>query len=58
MAIRIHSGGAFRVLYVTHYPDAVYVLHTFEKKSRKARQTDLAVARRRLAALLARRTGL
>jgi len=27
--------GAFRVVYVTKFEDAVYVLHAFQKKSRK-----------------------
>ncbi|OGT99892.1 MAG: hypothetical protein A2085_00275 [Gemmatimonadetes bacterium GWC2_71_10] len=53
--IRIHVGGAFRVVYVAKYPEAVYVLHAFEKKGRKTRRSDLATARRRLRALLAQR---
>lgn len=39
--------GAFRVIYVAKFEEAVYVLHAFRKKTRKTRQTDidLAVAR-------------
>src|SRR6267142_6473492 len=32
--IRIHIGGAHRVLYVATRADAIYVLHAFEKKTR------------------------
>jgi len=55
--IRVHVGGAFRVLYVAKYSEAVYVLHAFEKKGRKTRRSDLATARRRLRALLTQRRG-
>ena len=36
--IRIHVLGEWRVLYVAKFADAVYVLHTFQKKSRKTRR--------------------
>jgi phage-related protein len=39
--------GAFRVFYVARFEDAVYVLHAFQKKSRKTSQADLDVARQR-----------
>ena len=39
--------GAFRVIYVATFNDAVYVLHAFQKKSRKTSNTDLRLARRR-----------
>ncbi|MBM3358115.1 MAG: type II toxin-antitoxin system RelE/ParE family toxin [Betaproteobacteria bacterium] len=41
--------GAFRVIYVASFEDAVYVLHAFQKKSRETSQADLALARRRYA---------
>lgn len=51
--IRIHDEtGAFRVIYVAKFEDAIYVLHCFERKSQKTsqRDVDLATARyRRLA---------
>ena len=31
--IRVQMGRAFRLLYVAKYPEAIYVLHAFEKKS-------------------------
>jgi len=46
--IRVHAGGEFRVLYVAQFEDAVFVLHAFEKKTRKTRQADIELARSRL----------
>jgi phage-related protein len=39
--------GAFRVLYVAKFSDAIYVLHCFQKKTQKTSAADLEVARRR-----------
>jgi phage-related protein len=55
--LRIHVGAEYRVLYVAKFEAAVYVLHAFEKRSRQTRDADVALARRRLAALLAGRGG-
>src|SRR3989304_6227129 len=38
------SAGAFRVVYVANFVEAVYVLHAFQKKSRQTSRHDLAVA--------------
>jgi len=49
--IRIRdAAGAFRVVYVATCGEAVYVLHAFQKKTRKTSQADidLAVQRYRL----------
>ena len=49
--IRIRAAaGAFRVVYVAKFEEAVYVLHAFHKKTRKTSQADieLAVQRYRL----------
>lgn len=46
--IRIRdNSGAFRVIYVAKFANAVYVLHCFQKKTRKTRQADLDVAAKR-----------
>ena len=46
--IRIsEKGRAHRVIYVAKFEEAVYVLHAFEKKSRKTPQKDIELARRR-----------
>lgn len=36
--------GAFRVIYVARFEEAVYVLHAFQKKTRKTRQADIELA--------------
>lgn len=53
--IRVRAGGAFRLLYVAKFPEAVYVLHVFQKKSRQTAPADIALARRRFQAVLATR---
>lgn len=46
--IRIREAdGAFRVIYVARFADAVYVLHCFQKKTEKTRKADLDLAARR-----------
>lgn len=45
--IRIHVLGEWRVIYVAKFADAVYILHAFQKKSRKTPKTDIDVAARR-----------
>jgi phage-related protein len=51
--IRIRDGaGAFRVLYVAKFQDAVYVLHCFQKKTQQTRKSDLDVASKRYRALV------
>jgi phage-related protein len=41
------SGGAFRVIYVANFSEAVYVLHAFQKKSERTSKEDLALAKSR-----------
>ncbi|ALQ96945.1 hypothetical protein B398_07095 [Xylella fastidiosa 32] len=46
--IRIRDAdGAFRVIYVATLPEAVYVLHCFQKKTEKTAKGDLDVAAKR-----------
>ncbi len=47
MELRIHVLSEWRVIYVTKFSDAVYVLHAFQKKTRETRQEDVALARQR-----------
>jgi phage-related protein len=50
--IRVRDGGgAFRVIYLARLPDAVYVLHAFQKKAMKTPARDIDVAKARLAEL-------
>jgi phage-related protein len=39
--------GAFRVVYVAKFADAVYVLHCFQKKTLKTSKMDLDLAEKR-----------
>lgn len=51
--IRIRdSAGAFRVIYVAHLADAVYILHAFQKKTQKTTAQDIETAATRLRAAL------
>ena len=45
--IRIHVLGEWRIIYVAKLEDAVYVLHSFQKKSQKTNQNDIELARKR-----------
>jgi phage-related protein len=45
--IRVHYLGEWRVLYVAKFRKAVYVLHSFQKKTQKTSQSDLALAAKR-----------
>jgi phage-related protein len=53
--IRIHTGLEHRVFYVATFADAVYVLHAFEKRTRKTTKRDLDLARDRFRALVTER---
>ena len=50
--IRIHNRVENRVLYITKFANAIYVLHAFIKKSQKTEQRDIDIARSRLAELV------
>jgi phage-related protein len=43
--IRIHRPHEHRVIYIAQFPEAVYVLDAFEKKTQRTPQTDLDTAR-------------
>jgi phage-related protein len=54
--IRVRLAGAYRVLYVAKFPEAVYVLHVFRKKSQQTTQFDLDLGRRRYATVMRARS--
>lgn len=56
--IRLRRGAAYRVFYVAKFEEAVFVLHAFEKRTRKTRLMDLELARSRLAEVLRQRKRL
>jgi len=41
------AGGQFRVIYIASLPEAVYVLHAFQKKTSRTAGRDMAVAEAR-----------
>jgi len=45
--IRIHVEGEYRILYVSKFHDAVYVLHAFAKKTQKTPAAAIDIARAR-----------
>jgi len=53
--MRIHTAVEHRVCYVAKFAEAIYVLHAFEKRTRKTSQRDIELARQRYQALVAQR---
>ena len=50
--IRIRDeDGIYRVMYVTKYAEALYVLHCFQKKTEKTSQHDIDLAKTRFKAI-------
>jgi len=45
------ASGAYRVVYVATFEEAVYVLHCFQKKEEKMSRTDKAIAEARYRAV-------
>jgi phage-related protein len=54
--IRIRDAdGAFRIIYVAKFAEAVYVLHCFQKKTQKTSKADLDLAEKRYQDLMKER---
>ena len=53
--IRVQLEGAFRVIYVAKFSEAMYVLHAFQKKAQKTPKADIELARKRYRAMLKER---
>jgi phage-related protein len=53
--IRIHTKVEHRVVYIAKFAEAVYVLHAFERRSRRTKPAAIELARRRFTAVLAAR---
>ncbi|HKS07109.1 MAG TPA: type II toxin-antitoxin system RelE/ParE family toxin [Gemmatimonadaceae bacterium] len=49
--------GAFRVVYVAKFREAIYVLHAFQKKSQQTARLDIQLARSRYAIAMRSREG-
>jgi phage-related protein len=55
-----YEGNAFRAVYTVRYHDAVYVLHAFQKKSKKGvatPKTEIGLVERRLKDLIREKEG-
>jgi len=53
--LRVQASRAYRVIYLAKFPEAIYVLHAFEKTSRKTSSPDIELARNRFRALVRER---
>ena len=49
------ADGWYRVMYVAKFEEAVYVLHSFQKKTNKTSQPDVDIAKRRYKSVLQER---
>ena len=41
MELRARVGGAYRLIYIARFEEAIYVLHVFQKKSQRTSMLDL-----------------
>ncbi len=53
--IRIHQPHQHRVIYIAKFPEAIYVLNAFEKKTKKTPQPEIDKARKAYAEMLKER---
>ena len=51
MEIRIHRPGEYRIFYIANYPEAVYVLHAFQKKTQATSEKDKQIGIKQYAEL-------
>jgi phage-related protein len=45
--IRVRLEGAWRLIYVTKFESAIYVLHVFQKTTQRTAKADIEVAKKR-----------
>jgi phage-related protein len=55
--LRVRMGGAFRVVYVAKFAEAIYVLHAFQKRSQRTARLDVELARARFKSLMNEKAG-
>jgi phage-related protein len=53
--IRIRTDDAYRIFYVARFEEAVYVLHTFQKKTQKTSRGDIELGQQRYKQMLQQR---
>ena len=49
------NGNQYRAIYIAKFPEAIYVLHAFEKKTQKMPTHDMEIAKKQYKALLSGR---
>ncbi len=54
--IRIRTDRAHRVFYIAKFEESIYMLHAFEKKTKRTSQADIEMGRKRLAEVIRHRT--
>lgn len=55
--IRVHTGLEHRVFYIATFSEGIYIIHAFEKRTRKTPRHDLELARSHLRELIRIRRG-
>lgn len=55
LRIKDEQSNAYRVIYVAKFPEAVYVLHAFQKKTKRTSLKDIALATERYRHMAAQR---
>lgn len=53
--IRVHTDMEHRVFYIAKFEEGVYILHAFEKRTRKTPRRDIELARHRLREVIRQR---
>jgi phage-related protein len=56
MELRIHSQLEHRVFYLAKFAEAIFVIHAFQKKTRKTAKREIDVAKQRFAELIRQRS--
>lgn len=54
--IRIHAENEYRIIYIAKFEEAVYVLHSFTKKTQQTSKRDIDLAAKRYRELQQERT--
>jgi phage-related protein len=50
--IRIHEGNEYRVLYVAKFQEAIYMLHSFIKKTQQTAKKEIDIGKKRYLEML------
>ena len=53
--VRVHVNGEHRIIYLAKFEEGVYILHAFQKKTRKTAKKDLDIAKTRFSEVIQNR---